>query len=163
MIAVRQDASERLNTGDKRVLIVDDGRFMRTLLVRALQNDYACTTAAGVAEARRRLDEERFDLVLSNIDVPDGTGLELARDVLGREGRTAVVLMTADSGAKRAAEAVEFGVHGYMLKPFGLDELRVRVAETLGRTGGAAPTRGASARRPDGSAAEAPWRSTRSC
>jgi two-component system response regulator PilR (NtrC family) len=135
---------------------------MRTLLVRALQNDYACTTAADVAEARKRLDEERFDLVLSDIDMPDGTGLELARNVLGREGKTAVFLMTADSSAKRAAEAVDIGVHGYMLKPFGLDELRGRVAETLGRTGGAV-LRDVSARRPGGSAVSALRPSSSAC
>jgi putative two-component system response regulator len=117
-----------------RVLIVDDERLIQQLLSRLVNGEGHTSTLAGsVPEARSHLEQEEFDLVLCDVDMPGESGFELVRFLRNRGGKAAVVMMSGIEDARLAAAAVDLGVDGYMLKPFQLDEARAKVADALAR------------------------------
>lgn len=117
-----------------RILIVDDEEQIRRLLARLLEGrGYSCATAADAGEARRLLAQEPFDLVLSDVNMPGESGLDLVRDVRIRYPEAAVVMVTGLDDPRYAQEALQTGVYGYMLKPFKPNELLINVANALRR------------------------------
>ena len=117
------------------VLIVDDEESIRRLLRRVLERQHAVGEAATVDEARRKLGAEHFELVLCDISMAGESGLELVRGIAGDAPETVVVMVTGVDDPHIAAEAVDLGVYGYLVKPFTTNEILIAVG------GGAAPTR----------------------
>lgn len=116
-----------------RILIVDDERLIQQLLSRLLEEDgHSCETAGSTAESRTRLEGDPFDLVFCDVDMPDGSGLDLVRELRAAGNDVPVVMMSGVHDARLAASAVDLGVEGYMLKPFPLEDVRERVAQVLG-------------------------------
>jgi DNA-binding NtrC family response regulator len=117
-----------------RILIVDDERLIQQLLSQLLKEDgHSCETAGNVAEGRRAMEGGQvFDLVFCDVDMPDGSGLDLVKEMRGDGNDLPVVMMSGVHDASLAARAVDLGVEGYMLKPFPLEDVRERVAKILG-------------------------------
>ena len=116
-----------------RILIVDDERLIQQLLLRLFERDgYECEVAGSPDEAREIRAQERFDLVLCDVDMPGGSGLGLVEDMRGQGIEAPLVMMSGIEDARLAAEAVDLGVEGYLVKPFQLDDVRSKVAEILG-------------------------------
>src|SRR5947209_3363471 len=83
-----------------RVLVVDDCEMMRDLVQRMLRPEgYAITVAANGRDAQKRLDAAEFDLVITDLFMPDMDGIELVRDVVARLPQTPVIVLT---GADRS-------------------------------------------------------------
>jgi signal transduction histidine kinase len=102
-----------------KVLVVDDEEPVRRLLRQILENNgYDCTPAADAAEARERLKEQSFDLVLCDVKMPGESGLDFIRYVLGEHRDTAVVMVTVMDDPSIAETAIETGVYDYIIKPF---------------------------------------------
>jgi putative two-component system response regulator len=119
---------------DKRVLIVDDEDQIRTLLVRLLgAHGYECITAESAAAARRVLEETPVALVLSDVNMPGESGIDLTREVLAHYPETAVVMVTGMDDRSYAEIAIELGAYGYVLKPFKPNELIINVNNALRR------------------------------
>jgi putative two-component system response regulator len=117
-----------------RILVVDDEQQIRRLLARLLEDrGYRCATAGDAHEARRLLELERFDLVLSDVNMPGESGLDLVRDVRERYPNSAIVMVTGLDDPRYAQEALQSGAYGYMLKPFKPNELLINVANALRR------------------------------
>jgi DNA-binding response OmpR family regulator len=115
-----------------RILIIDDERLIQQLLSRALEGDgHSCAVASTAAEGKEALADGAFDLVFCDVDMPGGSGLDLVRDLRAGGNRVPVVMMSGVEDARQAAEAVDLGVAGYLLKPFAIDDLRRRVREIL--------------------------------
>ena len=119
-----------------RLLIVDDEESLLDML-RLLFTEQGCEVrlANSVERARERLADERFDLVLCDILMPDGNGLDLLRQIKAEYPRTAVIMMTAYTSSKSAVDAMKMGAYNYVSKPFNLDELKVLAAGALEKTG----------------------------
>ncbi len=119
-----------------RLLVVDDeeslAEFLRLLFEK---EDYDVRTAGSVEEARKQLDERTFDLVLCDILMPDGNGLDLLRAIKEASPLTAVIMMTAYASNKSAVEAMKLGAYSYISKPFNVEELTVVAARALETTG----------------------------
>ncbi len=118
-----------------RILIVDDERslleFLRVLLE---QEGYEVAEAGSVSAARAVLADRTFDLVLSDITMPDGSGLDLLREIKqSAAAETAVIMMTAYSSTKSAIEAMKAGAYDYVPKPFDVDELKVVIHKAVER------------------------------
>jgi putative two-component system response regulator len=121
-------------SGGERILVVDDEEQIRKLLRRLLEaQGYACEVAADSAEARRLLEADAFALLLSDVNMPGESGLDLAQDVLLRHPDVAVVMVTGMDDRRYVDSALEHGAYGYVLKPFKPNELAINVANALRR------------------------------
>ena len=118
------------------VLIVDDEQSMVEMLRLFFEGeDFLVDTARSVGEARNQVAERNFDLVLCDILMPDGNGLDLLRQIKEKSPRTAVIMMTAYASPKSAIEAMKLGAYNYVSKPFDVDELRAQAQGALEKTG----------------------------
>ncbi|MFM8899954.1 MAG: sigma-54-dependent transcriptional regulator [Burkholderiales bacterium] len=122
------------------LLVVDDEPDLRTLYeLTLLREGYDIETAATVEEALVRLGERQFSAVITDMRLPDGTGLDVLRrlEESGRPEKTIVI--TAYGSAENAVEALKAGAYDYLTKPVDLKQFRAVVASALGRgPGGAA-------------------------
>lgn len=144
-----------------RILVVDDEPDLRTLYeLTLLREGHQIVAAGSLAEARESLRQASFDLLITDMRLPDGLGLELIRE-LGRQGRSErAIVVTAYGSAENAVEALKHGAFDYLTKPVDLKQFRTVVATALqasGQAAGSAPTP-ADALPPRATAPAAPWR-----
>ncbi len=100
------------------VLIVDDDVILGRIVSRMLrQHGYATKVVTTASEALELVDRERFDVVVSDIHMPEMTGVQLLRRVRARDTLVPVILMTGDPKVETAAEAIEYGAFRYLTKP----------------------------------------------
>jgi putative two-component system response regulator len=119
---------------NERILIVDDEESVLNMLRLTLQiHGYECMGALDTAEARRRLEEKSFDLILCDVNMPGESGLDLARYAINVHKDTAVIMVTAVDDPGIAKIALDLGVYGYIIKPFRPIELTIHVANALRR------------------------------
>ncbi|MBN1441658.1 MAG: sigma-54-dependent Fis family transcriptional regulator [Planctomycetes bacterium] len=113
-----------------RVLVVDDEEAQRNILAEILEDEgYQVETASGLAEALKRLDADGVDLVLSDLKMPGGSGIDLLDAVKERDADVEVILMTAFSSVETAVEAMRKGAYHYLPKPFEKRDLLRCVAQ----------------------------------
>ncbi len=115
-----------------KLLIVDDEKRMCAILREALATPSLAVTTAGSGEAAwAALTLERFDVIISDIKMAGMSGMELLRRVKAAWPETEVLLMTAYADARTAVEAMKSGAFDYIIKPFEIDELRLKVRNIL--------------------------------
>jgi len=115
-----------------RVLVVDDERGMRDFLEIFFRREgMEVSTAAGVDEALAQLGSDEFDLVMTDVQMPGRSGLELLRAVKETSPETVVIVITAFATAETAIEAMKQGAYDYLTKPFKVDEVRLVVGKAL--------------------------------
>jgi DNA-binding NtrC family response regulator len=119
-----------------RILIVDDEPKLGKLLAQLLEGDgHAVVRVGGGRQALVELSgSSSFDLVLSDLRMPEVDGLAVVQAARGRAPPIEVVLMTAFGTADTAVQAMKAGAADYLLKPFAMDELRMRVRRILDQT-----------------------------
>jgi two-component system response regulator PilR (NtrC family) len=121
-----------------RILIVDDEDDLRELLeITLLKMGLDVDGAANLAAARDYYTKNEYALVLTDMRLPDGLGLELVRDVAASGRGTPIAVITAYGSADNAVIALKAGAFDYVSKPVVLDELRVLVQSALKLPGGA--------------------------
>jgi len=116
-----------------RILIVEDEKSMRDLLALMMRKEgYAVETAESAVLAKERIQrDEPYDLVISDISMPEMSGLELLRFSRRAAAETEVILMTAFGSKQTAIDALNDGASYYVEKPFDLDEMKTVVRKTL--------------------------------
>jgi two-component system response regulator PilR (NtrC family) len=115
-----------------RVLIVDDEPDLLDLMEITLGKMGLDTRrAATVDEARRLLDDERFELCLTDMRLTDGSGLEVLQHIGERHPAMPVAVITAYGNTANAVEALKAGAFDYLSKPVALDQLRTLVKTAL--------------------------------
>jgi DNA-binding NtrC family response regulator len=118
----------------KSVLVVDDEPGMRMALQANFQRDgWAVETAAGAAEAIRKCAQQRFPLVVTDVRMPDGDGLQVMRSVRRSAPDTAVIILTAFGSVPEAVEAMHGGACDYLTKPISFEQLQSSVKRVLQR------------------------------
>lgn len=116
------------------ILVVDDEADLRELLEISLRRmGHDVVLAGGLAEAREALTRQRFALVLTDMRLGDGLGIDLVRQLSATADRTPVAVITAYGSAENAVEALKAGAFDYIAKPLSLDQLRSLVLNALGR------------------------------
>lgn len=114
------------------ILVVDDNLGALRLAERALGRlGHQVDTASSVSEALRRLEDLRYDVVVTDLRMPGASGLDLLSELRTRWPETRAILMSAHAAPADAALAIEYGVDRLLLKPFRLDELRAGVEKAL--------------------------------
>ena len=110
------------------ILIVEDEAKMRRLLELNLGEDGFTTLSAGDAETGLNLlRENTVDLVLTDLKLPGMSGLEFLQAVKRQNPSLPVVVMTAFGTVETAVEAMKAGASDYVLKPFSLTEMRMKI------------------------------------
>ncbi len=118
----------------KRILIVDDEEGIRRLLGYMLQaQGYETVLASDARDARVKLAEQPFALILCDVNMPGESGMDLVRDILQQYPHTAVIMVTGLDSSVLANAALEIGVFGYIVKPFESNKVMIDVANALRR------------------------------
>lgn len=125
---------------DARILVVDDEAGVRDLLTDALHmQGYTVVSAPDGLEALNLLRRDRFDLVISDVNMPKLDGFELLAKLRGNGDATPMLLLTARDTRQDITHGLREGADDYLTKPFGLEELVLRVAAILRRTANSQP------------------------
>jgi two-component system, NtrC family, response regulator PilR len=115
-----------------QVLVVDDEPDIRELLELTLvKMGLAVTGAGSITEAKELLKEQRFQLCLTDMRLPDGEGLDLVRYIAALASDLPVAVITAYGSAENAVAALKAGAFDYVSKPVGLEQLRSLVRSAL--------------------------------
>jgi two-component system response regulator PilR (NtrC family) len=116
------------------ILVLDDEPDLRTLYELTLLREGHRVQAAGtLAEARECLAQQRFDLVITDMRLPDGLGLSLLQDLSAQARPERAIVITAYGSAESAVEALKQGAFDYLTKPVDLKQFRTVVATALGQ------------------------------
>ncbi|MGM0600225.1 MAG: sigma-54-dependent transcriptional regulator [Candidatus Rifleibacteriota bacterium] len=113
-----------------KILLVDDNAsLVRGLKIFLEQQKHECFTAGTVAAGCRILDEQNFDLVITDLKLPDGQGLEIAAKARNNNLVPApeVILMTAFGSVETAVKAMKLGAVDYLTKPVSMEEFAFRI------------------------------------
>ena len=134
--APRDGAPDEPHGGERgapgKVLIVDDQRNMRATTAIVLRSaGHVVEEAEDGAAAVRRVQAEVFDVVLTDLRMPGGDGMEVLREVRRVASETQVIVMTAYGTIDSAVEAIRHGAYDFLAKPFKEDELLLRVSKAL--------------------------------
>lgn len=120
-----------------RILVVDDDAAIRTVVGQALKRDgHSVTTAATIAEAEVQLAAAPPDVLISDVVLPDGNGLDLVDRVVRAQPGLPVIILSAQNTLTTAVRATEVGAFDYLPKPFDLDVLSRTVQSALARGSG---------------------------
>jgi two-component system response regulator PilR (NtrC family) len=116
------------------LLIVDDEASLRDFLSIVFEEEgWEVETAASLAEARVAISRKEPDVVLCDLNIPDGSGLDLLKEVKEAKPSVAFVMITAYTSTKSAVDALKAGAFDYIAKPFDIEELKIIVGKAVER------------------------------
>ncbi|MDR7150233.1 two-component system response regulator PilR (NtrC family) [Hydrogenophaga palleronii] len=114
------------------VLVVDDEPDLRTLYeLTLLREGHEVTSAPDLEQAREWLAQKHFDVLITDMRLPDGLGLELLRELAASQRTEKSIVITAHGSAENAVEALKLGAFDYLTKPVDLKQLRAAVTAAL--------------------------------
>lgn len=115
-----------------RILVVDDEESIREFLEIMLKKEgYEVTCAEDGAKAKDILSKKSFDMVISDLQMPNMTGIELLKHVREAYPDLVFMLITAFGTTESAVEAMKMGAYDYLTKPFKIDEVRINIQNAL--------------------------------
>jgi two-component system response regulator PilR (NtrC family) len=122
---------------DTQILVVDDEPDLRTLYeLTLLREGYRVEAAGTLQEATQLLDARRFDVVITDMRLPDGLGMELLHNLKAAQRNERCVVITAYGSAENAVESLKAGAFDYLTKPVDLKQFRTVIATAV-QDGGA--------------------------
>ena len=123
------------------LLVVDDEPDLRTLYeLTLLREGYDIETAGSVEEALLHLKDRTYSALITDMRLPDGSGLDLLRRLEETGRREKAIVITAYGSAENAVEALKAGAYDYLTKPVDLRQFRAVVASAIGRSPQTSPT-----------------------
>lgn len=119
----------------QRILLVeDDPEIARLLHLHFDGSQLSLICCSSIREALTRLASDSYDLVLLDISLPDGNGLEMCKQLRATDMHTPVLILTCHGDESDKVLALELGADDYMTKPFGILELMARVKALIRRS-----------------------------
>lgn len=123
-----------MNEETARILVVDDEGAIRYSITKTLQRvGYQVEAAESGEAALDLLEEQEFDVVLTDIRMPGISGVDLLARIKEKTGDTSVILMTGYASLNSAVESLRLGAHDYLVKPSSSRDIRDSVARGLER------------------------------
>jgi CheY-like chemotaxis protein len=115
-----------------KILVVDDDEYLLTTLQLFLSRwGYGVVTTNSGSEAMQILKTDVFDLLLTDLEMPCVTGLDLLKSVQSTNPTILTVLMTGSEEIEKAEEALKSGAFDYLFKPFGLGQLKMTLLRAM--------------------------------
>lgn len=117
-----------------RLLVVEDSMTMRAFMVAALESQgYEVKTAKSGFEALKVLAQDQFDLIVTDVNMPDINGLELVRFVREKSSRkqTPLIIVSTDGRDRDRERGLKLGANHYLTKPFTPEQLQEAVSNHL--------------------------------
>ncbi len=117
-----------------KALVVDDSLTIRRIVIKALGlvGITDVHEAADGAEALKATQEQDFDLILLDWNMPKLTGIETLRALRQAGKKTPVIMVTTEAEKSRVIEAIKTGANDYLIKPFSPDQLAAKVRNIVG-------------------------------
>ena len=107
-----------------KILVIDDEEIIHHLLQDSLSDrGYTVTTAQSGSEALKKIKEEPYDVVITDIRMPDISGIRILEEVKESHPRIMVIVMTGFASVETAQEAIRLGAYDYVTKPFEMEEI----------------------------------------
>ncbi|MDP1990293.1 MAG: response regulator [Syntrophales bacterium] len=119
---------------NRLVLVVDDSRTVRNLVTQALQGaGFKVITAENGKQALKRIDEQRPDLIISDVDMPEMNGIDFCKTLHADPSLAVIpfVIMSANSDRSMMRRLLYLGAAGYLVKPFNLEQIVITVERLL--------------------------------
>ena len=110
-----------------KILLLEDDTALASILVDYLEDEYEVTQTYSMKQALRLSEEENFDLYVFDINVPDGDGISLLKELRDFQDETPAIFITAFESTKYLKSAFESGANDFIRKPFDLEELTQRI------------------------------------
>jgi putative nucleotidyltransferase with HDIG domain len=111
-------------TPKRRLLIVDDEPVIRALLSQKLaQHGFACTVSSSAQESLDLLSRESFDVIISDLNLPEISGMALLKEVLAQHRHSAFLMITGEGDVRAGVQAMQAGADDYLVKPFAFDTM----------------------------------------
>ena len=115
-----------------RILVIDDEPDLRTLYeLTLLREGYRVEVAPDLLQAREQLHLQSFDVVITDMRLPDGMGMELLHELMAQQRTERCLVITAHGSAENAVEALKAGAFDYLTKPVDLRQFRSVVASAV--------------------------------
>lgn len=120
---------------EPQILVAEDEPSVRDMICDSLSlAGYSATPASDGFEATQLLRTQNFDLIVTDVNMPKVDGYELVERIRARGNQTPVIFLTARNEKPDIARGLRLGADDYVTKPFGLEELTLRIAAILRRT-----------------------------
>ncbi|MBM4347137.1 MAG: response regulator [Deltaproteobacteria bacterium] len=117
---------------EERILVVDDEEVICNILVRRLGREgYSCTTANNGKEALNHFYKSKYSLIISDMKMPEMTGIELLQKVKAIDPKMKMIMMTAYPEIDLAVDAMRLGAYDFIIKPADLDLIVMSVKKAL--------------------------------
>ena len=118
-----------------KLLVIEDTAKLGAAIVEAMSRaQFTCELATNLREAQARVDGADYDLILLDLSLPDGDGLDFLRKLRAASVRTPVIVLTARGGLNDRISGLDDGADDYLVKPFELNEMVSRCRAILRRT-----------------------------
>lgn len=116
----------------RRILIADDEAEIRESLSLLLEEEgYRCTTASDGTKAKKAIDEESYDILISDLKMPGADGIEVLEHLITHSSETLAIIITAHATVDTAIQALRKGASDYILKPLDFEEVLIRIRNLL--------------------------------
>ncbi|MCB0287945.1 MAG: sigma-54-dependent Fis family transcriptional regulator, partial [Calditrichaeota bacterium] len=115
-----------------RILLIDDDvNLCKVIAYQLKKNGYNVTSANSGAEGLKYFAQQDFELVITDIQMPDISGIQVLKDIRRRNRQVVVIIITAHGSVDNALEACHLGADDYLTKPFGQEQLRFVIEKAL--------------------------------
>ncbi len=116
------------------ILLVEDDETLLSEIQRAIEHEgHEVTSCSTIADARRSLKDRKFDLIVLDWGLPDGTGVDFCTELRQSGENAAILMLTGRSLPAEKVQGLDSGADDYLTKPFHLKELTLRVRSLVGR------------------------------
>ncbi len=117
-----------------KLLVIEDEKELRDAIVAYLKGEnYLCHTAHNLASAFEKIDTNEYDCIVMDIGLPDGSGLEILKELKAAHKLDAVLIISAHDSLDDKITGLNLGADDYLTKPFHLSELSARIAAIIRR------------------------------
>lgn len=131
-IAKKNDLKTLTDFNNKEILIVDENAEMRETLIDILSEEgYEITGVGTIALAKKELKKKFYSVILVDLKPPDGTGLELLKEIKKINNEISIIIFTGFASLENTISALNEGAFAYIQKPLNLDEVKIHIKKAL--------------------------------